>query len=737
MGLFSSKRKVVVGTSVSRVIEDDLLPDAIKSGTIKAILRSNDIHEDVLESLVSSAAIRAERMYDYADRYSPHGLPTGEFFGADTGKALIQQILDTAEGQEVFIEYSNFGAPNNLHLGWTLLVADYGYNPSTNELTVLSAQRGRPVFLHDLRVGVPRQMLDSYEQGSLVFWGTSPLAGPTPERPRVNGAVGALRAFSPLLLDPVATDDFIEIQAVWRTASQTISRQTIRVNVTEQMVQSESDYFHVKYTVGGQTKFWMYRMGAGTYPQLDDLYGEVPQENGNFFPFLYFRYDRQSEIDNQSTESYRRSKRMAKYLGLDYDRVAEEINENPDIADVTQAMITFAVPANTEDPIERRYLFEFFDRLYSSNTNQNLTPPVGFTSFADYIRRSNTGYQVGLVIQDRRFKMVLGYREILRSRVAGNIGPVGTYTSGQATEQQEVENYDLETNTTTTSLVPLRYHYYRYQARPGLYEEVAIVGLRVLYYIEGSHKVIADETDDILLIPLDRSLVSVYSMKDRENLYSRAMHYVFNSMQVIKVRWYQTGIFRTLMLIIAIVMAVYDGGATLGAYLGLQGAAAIIATIVINLAIGELIKLAFKLFAKVLGPELAMLIAIVALLVGSYQVFTSGSLKGAPWASDLLTVANGLSQAALEIKFDDLLDDSQNFLAFMEEQNKLLETAQELLDNPVRLNPFVIFGESPTDYYNRTVHSGNIGVLVIDAVANYTEIALTLPKFNDTLGEVL
>jgi hypothetical protein len=333
--------------------------------------------------------------------------------------------------------------------------------------------------------------------------------------------------------------------------------------------------------------------------------------------------------------------------------------------------------------------------------------------------------------------MVLGYWEILRSRVAGNIGPVGTYTSGQATEQQEVENYDLETNTTTTSLVPLRYHYYRYQARPGLYEEVAIVGLRVLYYIEGSHKVIADETDDILLIPLDRSLVSVYSMKDRENLYSRAMHYVFNSMQVIKVRWYQTGIFRTLMLIIAIVMAVYDGGATLGAYLGLQGAAAIIATIVINLAIGELIKLAFKLFAKVLGPELAMLIAIVALLVGSYQVFTSGSLKGAPWASDLLTVANGLSQAALEIKFDDLLDDSQNFLAFMEEQNKLLETAQELLDNPVRLNPFVIFGESPTDYYNRTVHSGNIGVLVIDAVANYTEIALTLPKFNDTLGEVL
>jgi hypothetical protein len=184
-------------------------------------------------------------------------------------------------------------------------------------------------------------------------------------------------------------------------------------------------------------------------------------------------------------------------------------------------------------------------------------------------------------------------------------------------------------------------------------------------------------------------------------------------------------------------MAVYDGGATLGYYLGLHGAAAIIATIIINMVIGELIKVAFRLFAKLLGPEVAMLIAIVALVVGTYQVFSSGSLQGAPWAMDLLTAANGLSQAAMEMKFDELLGESQQFLSFMEEQNKLLETAQELLDNPVHLNPFVIFGESPTDYYNRTVHSGNIGVLGIEAVTNYTEIALTLPKLNDTLGGFL
>lgn len=37
MGLFSSKKKVTVDTSVSRAIEDNLLPDSPKKGTIEGI----------------------------------------------------------------------------------------------------------------------------------------------------------------------------------------------------------------------------------------------------------------------------------------------------------------------------------------------------------------------------------------------------------------------------------------------------------------------------------------------------------------------------------------------------------------------------------------------------------------------------------------------------------------------------------------------------------------------------
>jgi hypothetical protein len=406
---------------------------------------------------------------------------------------------------------------------------------------------------------------------------------------------------------------------------------------------------------------------------------------------------------------------------------------------VTQAMLTMAVPANTENPLEQRYLFEFFDRLYNSQANQDYAPNISTSAGLGNLFKGKLlgDTDAAIVIKDKRFKTVLKYSEIYKSRSAGNIGPVGTFTSGRGSATRDVVRYDSETQQNYTAKVPYKYHFYKKQVRPGLYEEVLIVGLEMLYYIEGSHKVTADENDDILLIPLDRSIVSKYSAADRELLYSRSLHYVFNSMQVIKIKWYQTGIFQVILTIVAIVMAVYDGGATLGYYLGLSGAAAIIATIVINLIIGEVLKVVFKLFAKIFGEDLAMLAAIVALVVSITMVIQTGSLKGAPWATDLLTAANGLSQAAFELGYDKLLDDSMDFAKKMEEDYKLLDTAKELLEQPVHLNPFVIFGESPTDYYNRTVHSGNIGVLGIDAVSKYTEIALTLPKFNDTIGKVL
>ena len=101
-----------------------------------------------------------------------------------------------------------------------------------------------------------------------------------------------------------------------------------------------------------------------------------------------------------------------------------------------------------------------------------------------------------------------------------------------------------------------------------------------------------------------------------------------------------------------------------------------------------------------------------------------------------MQVSSGLLDAVNSSISDTLADIQKEFTELassMEKQYKVLEDAQKLLENNTFLQPFMIFGESPEDYYNRTCHAGNIGMVGIDAIHNYVDYSLTLPKISDTL----
>ena len=81
----------------------------------------------------------------------------------------------------------------------------------------------------------------------------------------------------------------------------------------------------------------------------------------------------------------------------------------------------------------------------------------------------------------------------------------------------------------------------------------------------------------------------------------------------------------------------------------------------------------------------------------------------------------------------DLMAESKEFDLLSKEKIKLLDTANDLLDNRSMLSPFVIFGEKPDDFYNRTVHSGNIGVVGVDIIHSFVDMSLALPKLHDSI----
>lgn len=751
MGLFSSKLKTTVGTSVMRAIKDELLPNAVRTGVSKAMFQSGDIPEYIMEEIVGGIAIKADSMYNYGARKYVHGLPSGQFVAASQGVPQVTAILTALEGAAVTLDYCHMAPPNSLHIGWMQLIAAHGYNPSTNQLGNLSTQKGKPVFLNDLVVGVPKSMLESFRPGALDQWGVSAKAGKSPTRNDV-GFLARMVEHSPILSDAAATDDYVRVHYAWSVKeTQTVLGVSKEVDVvktgnfdipiTDSLADNDKEYFHVKYTVGTATKYWMYRVGSGEHPTLDALFNTAPTTNGTFFPFAYFRYDKKSEIETKGTEAYKTSKRLVKYLGIDYNQLAEAIDENPDIKDVQQAMLVMAVPANTENELEQRYLFDFFSNLYMSKSRKYQSVTAG--AIGAIQNKDPNNNRSSLVIQDKRFKMALSDAGIFKRRVVGSIGAIGKHTSGMSSETIEQEFVDANTGEATTVPQVVKHHFYRRQVSTDLYDEVLVVDLQMLYYVLENYTTTGDETDDILLIPIDRSVTKRYSVTDREELYARSLHYIFNSVVVTKVKWYQQGWFAKLIQVVGIIITILTAG-TAGPLLAAFTAAtgiAITTTIMIalfNIIAGMVIGVLFKLFVKAVGMEIAFLATLVMAVYGMVTNIGASTVANAPWAKELLEMVSGLAksaQAILSVGMEDIRKEFDGLASLKEEKDKMFATANKLLETNNHLSPFVIFGESPNDFYNRTVHAGNVGMNGISAISSYVDIALRLPTLDETVGE--
>lgn len=731
MGLFSASYETAVGTSVSRVINDDSLPDSILAGSIRALFENGDFSDYVNEELVASVGVRAERMYNYGEAHYVHGLPSGEVFSDTQGRTEVEAIIEAAEGRQVNLVYSHFGPPNSLHIGWLKLVNSYGYKASTNQIDSLTTVKGFPVYLKDMVVVVPVSQVATIEPGVLTQWGIGAAAGETPERPVV--AISSLAGPSPIFNSSTATEIHVKVTYVWKIANGTLMQEDMILSVSE--YDKLGDYFHAKYTYGTTTKYWMYKYKAGTYPSLDSLFNTGSVVSGEYFPFAYFRYAKHSVISDTTTDAYKTSKKLVKFLGIDFDAMATTIDENPDIADVEQAMLVLAVPAVSTNQLECRYLYQYFDNLYYAMEGENYSALQQIEASINKTPAAKNS----IVIKDALFKMALTNTGIFKKIIAGTIGDIGFYTTEHTTTDYVVEYVHPDTYATTPTTYKIHHNFYRKQIAVGLYEEIEVVDLKMTYFIFNEHTTIGTGSNDFLLIPLDRSITKDYSLPDKETLYARSLHFVFNSRVVTKVEWYQTGIFQAFMVIVAVAITIYtygaDGGSLVASVLGLTGTAGLVATVIVNLAIGKLLGMGFKLFVKVFGTEVATLIAVVAAVSGAYRMIDAGSIAGVPWAQELLSVANGLQQAIMGEKFADLAAEATEFKLFVEEQEKLLEEANKLLEQKSVLSPFIIIGEKPKDFYNRTVHSGNIGVLGINAIHHYADIALTLPTLNDTLGE--
>lgn len=716
MGLFSDKIKTYVGTSVSPMIDEKMLPNSVLTGSLKAIFQESSLVENVIEDLVHGLGIRAGSAYYYGRHGYFFGTPAAHLKTSTVGMAEVQQTLNTLEGKVVQIDYLHLGEPNILHVGWLQLVRDYGYDQATNKLGVLSAQLGTDVFLHDLVVVIPHDKEALYSGFATDLWGTPPRSLPSPTRPgmALDPSFADLVQHTPVEVSSSVLEDGVRMEFAWVGPAGKIKKDSLFLGNSE--FNETKDFFQVSYRVDGAQRFWMYEAGKGTYPALDALVDTPPVELGTFLPFVHLRSQKQSLNANKELDKYKHSVRMAEKLGFDYDEVLDNLNENPQIGDIEQAYIGMLVPVNTELEIERRYLFDFFDGLYDAGLG-DLQPITRVRMF--YPARVNRAV---ILVQDAFVKNMLASSGIYKMRVADKFGEPGTHTSG----------FVQEDNLTS-------YHYFRRQLDTTVYDELRVYNLQLRYQVrdEGTTTV-AGKQDGKLLVPIDYAITKKYNLPIQEELYARSLRLVANSLVEVSVAWYEQGWFATALQVIGVLMIVFDGGftASLSAAIAI-GVGAVIEWVVITVLIKMAVQYVFQLFVKLVGIDVALVLAVVAAVYGGYEMIAQGVQAASPMAKDMLQAALNLVQASAAQVQSDLLDLQQEFQAFKdasEEQLKLLEKAQELLENDSKLTPMILFGESPQAFYQRTVHSGNVGTIGFQAIETYVDRSLKLPTISDTLG---
>lgn len=757
MGLFSGSKKTYVASSVIRVIEEADVPNSVQQGIIRALHADSDLLESITENLFQSIGIKVEKFYKYGETKFVYGNPSGEFLSDQIAFKQVETILKRETGEtNLQVHYAKFGPHNLQHFISQKMVNEYGYDTKTNIIHGLSEAPDIPAYLTEIRhslnifemgrLGMAQSALDLWEPawvfsgvGEPVIDFTKPIDfGHSPLIYRGGSTPFALLTYE-IISDAKIKRGLLEWPERYEKKSLEIPLEGFDV---------EHDYFQVSYSVNGRRFYWTYRYGAGTYPELDG-YFENPDNRkyfGEFYPSAYFRVNKVDLIDQKDSPEYKSNKALVKRLGLDYDFIAEAIKDSgDDLGDVEFAYMTLGIPPVSDYPIDNEYLFRFFDKLYEYQDYKGGDPRL--STFLDlryeYTRDDRPELHNAIDIQDKKFRSMLGNRGIFKKILTGTIGSIGTYLSRSEEFFDYIETHDEETNTTTKFPIKRTKYIYQWQAGTGVYEEITVFDIEYKYFIWGTLGTVGREENEIHLIPLERSIVESMNVRKREYLAASALHLFFHSRKTIKEKWYQSGFFSFIIHAIAFVAFAWAFKPILIGINALVSAGFITtfqALVMVGKALlsGLLISFAIKLTVQVLGIELSIVAAVLLAALSLYQgVFGAGKNIFMLSAEQLLNASLGIVKRVGESVQDALqllTQEYSDFLQYAEEQMKLLEETNDLLRPSSILSPFVYLGESAEDFYNRTIHSGNVGIIAIEAQSHFVDQALQLPTFKDTLG---
>lgn len=473
-----------------------------------------------------------------------------------------------------------------------------------------------------------------------------------------------------------------------------VKKSTTVTNIVENLEVSRSKQLDLqKVDIKGWavTRMFIYKIGTGTYPQLDKLTGGGGAL-GEFFPHIPIRLWDKPISPTSNGDLYREGKKaLKKATGAKLDEVLEIIESSPSKNEIDHAFIVFGVSLNVKDNMCKLYLYKFFQMIMagSSSTDYSLWENDFLAAQAQQLAwtewkeaQSNPTHPkygtpeplyIGVPAAPSSSVRLTSNRSgvdyDIRITWAGiqETAHVGKYKPDAKRNQVWVENNDgaVDSSSSFITKVMPKFDFFT-NARSGTritwqetndsYRTITIRGLNytnVVYKGKSvqisAYEAIEDRDESSFIIPLHSELYREVSLIAGTQMANACTFIVLNSWEVkkIKKKWYQTGIFMVILIIIIIVVSIFfpPFAATAGGVLGTNVAvgaaigfaagttAALVAGAIANALAAILISRILSVVAtKLFGEKFGMIIAAVA----SIAVMNVGGAMsaGQGWAAN-------------------------------------------------------------------------------------------------------
>ena len=752
--------------NVSRMVDDENIKPMSKS-VVLAYLRSTDSAStktstrslaDYLvegrQSTIIAKLKRAHRM-SKSDTYAM-GEVKGSYEFKPTKERLNTQLvstLDTILGFTPDIIYQEFGKANYYHIAKYTLQESYGYDPITNEVLNESDRIGKNVFLKDIVIELNQDTVDLSDQVQLVFQGPAATSGYTPFRlalPRPHSQIQVTSAipdskctFVLCYADDLGkevsyniTMDYSNYVSSNEAPPGSIDEDTELEYDPDVIAPSipapttDADYVMAYYTYTRNDKkyaeYFTYRTGTNLIAKLEEVV-EVVEKTGIYPPRLYARMWGASFVNySEDTAQYKSMTKFGKLLGIKWKDWVEEVHNNMSgLKYVREIFLTFGLEANSKNKLIHQYLYHYFDAAYrglpnvsaksSSAKDKSLSKAVALPASA------RQGVTVHL--KDSLHTSGIAFAAINKETVQGTIAEVGKYTFKY-------------TN---------RAHTYYYQETASTYIAISVYNLRSMDRMDNNYWFAPSGTSEDLIVPLDLAITANLTSVELEKLYSMSMQLVVNTYQKVKKKWYQTGIFKFVMFVVAVVITVFFPPAGVAALSAMAVLVGIGMAIGISVAIRLLQKLVIALgISSTIFQVVMIILAVVAAVYGGYLNITHTTGMAGMTASNVMLASNAafaMANAGNQVALIKAMNQYQQSVLDLQARDESLKDKIEALGllqvptpeimiylPPVSLG--ISLGEEPEDYYEKSIHNVNVGTYVYDYIESYVDINTLLPDLN-------